>query len=271
MFGNDFIYFFRSFISGFIFLACLFSSVSVFADAVPVTSGVSVSCENFLRHSGLQDVLDQTPQWIEAELAASNGFLQAKPELAGQIKEQLRQRFVAQGKINLCAKATEAVGESNMELAGIRLAMPEFSRLAAFRSEALRDEERFVEYQKKMRGVAPLEARQEWIRKLDMASGVTAFKTAVWVEIRKTILWSVGQSAGKAFSEAELDRELIAFQRETAERMQNETTDIWLFAYKTVPTSTLEQLFGALDQAAPQKTAAAMLAAVRMMGQEGRR
>ncbi|HET8705340.1 MAG TPA: hypothetical protein VFM46_03470, partial [Pseudomonadales bacterium] len=124
--------------------------------------------------------------------------------------------------------------------------------------------------QKKMRGVQPLETRQEWIRKLDMASGVTAFKAAVWVELRKTVLWSVGNAGGKRFSEVELDHELIGFQREVTERMQQETSAQWLFAYRSVPDSTFEQLFAVLDQAATQKTAAAMLAAVGVMGREVR-
>ncbi|HET8704718.1 MAG TPA: hypothetical protein VFM46_00340, partial [Pseudomonadales bacterium] len=111
------------------------ASTPVFAvDAV--TQPVSFSCANFLHHTGLQDVLEQIPRWIDAEIAASNGFLAGKPELAAQIKQRLMQQFVDQGQHALCAKAAEAVGEANVELAGSRLAVPVFEQLSGLRSTA---------------------------------------------------------------------------------------------------------------------------------------
>lgn len=254
------------FIFAFSFSVCC---TPLLADSSP-NPHISPSCDAFLRHAGLQDVLNQLPRWIDAEIAASNGFLASKPELAAQIKQRLNKEFVELGKQTLCANTTEAVGDANVELAGSHLAIPAIEQLTGLRSAALQDEEHFVEYQKKMRGLSPLELRQEWIRKLDQNSGVSAFKAALWSELRKTVLWSVGAAGGKHFSEAELDHELISFQRDAVERAQRETSEQWLFAYRTVPDSSFEQLFAVLDLAATQKTAAAALAAVRAMGKGAR-
>lgn len=251
-------------------LSLLFNSYSFSAEATVPNDALMANCELFLQQTGLADVLNKLPQWIDAEIDASKAFLASKPELKQQIKQRLISHFVDQRHTALCANMAEKAGEANIELAGVALNTADVLQLGKLRAGALADDEHFNEYLKKMRGMAPLESRQEWIRKLDQNSGVSAFKARLWAELRKTVLWSVGVSSAKTFSETELEHELISFQREAMTRAELETSQQWLYAYKTVPDAMFQQLFLILDKPATQKTAAAVLAAVAVMGKEAR-